>query len=245
MDVQAPVALVTGANRGVGLALARALAGRGWRVMATAREPVKAEALAALASANPQVSIEPLDVTRVESIEALAARHVGEPIDLLFNNAAVLGDRHDVGNRRQQLGGLDQALFVEVMKTNAYGPLKLAERLADNVAASRQKKIVTLSSGLGSLSLMGSMSMFYFYQMSKAALNMGLRALRHDLRPRGITVAILAPGLVKTELLAQSGYTGEALSPEQSAAGLLKLVEGLTPEDPGLPINVDGQVLPW
>lgn len=245
MDDKNPVALITGANRGLGLALVKAFAGHGWRVMATAREPAKATALAEVAAGNPLVSIEPLDVTRMESIEALAQRHRGEPIDLLFNNAAVLGDRHDVGNRRQQLGGLDQALFVQVMKTNVYGPLKLAELLADNVAASGQKKIVTLSSGLGSLSLMGSMSMFYFYQMSKAALNMGLRALRHDLRPRGITVAILAPGLVKTELLAESGYSGEALTPEQSAAGLYQLVAGLTPEDPGLPINVDGQVIPW
>ena len=89
------------------------------------------------------------------------------------------------------------------------------------------------------------MSRFYYYQMSKAALNMGLRALRHDLRPRGITVAILAPGLVKTDLLAESGYTGEALSAAQSAAGLYRLVERLTIDDPGLPINVDGRVIPW
>lgn len=245
MDANSPTVLVSGANRGVGLALVQEFAGHGWNVLAAARSPEAAPELAALARANPRIVPEALDVTSVASMQALAARIRGRPLDLLFNNAAVLGDRHDVGNRRQQLGGLDEALFDRVMKTNVYGPLKLAETLVDNVLASRQKKIVTLSSGLGSLAMMGAMSRFYYYQMSKAALNMGLRALRHDLRPRGITVAILAPGLVKTDLLAESGYTGEALSAAQSAAGLYRLVERLTIDDPGLPINVDGRVIPW
>lgn len=245
MDANSPTVLVSGANRGVGLALVQEFAGHGWNVLASARSPEAAPELAALARANPRIVPEALDVTSVASMQALAARIRGRPLDLLFNNAAVLGDRHDVGNRRQQLGGLDEALFDRVMKTNVYGPLKLAETLVDNVLASRQKKIVTLSSGLGSLAMMGAMSRFYYYQMSKAALNMGLRALRHDLRPRGITVAILAPGLVKTDLLAESGYTGEALSAAQSAAGLYRLVERLTIDDPGLPINVDGRVIPW
>jgi len=245
MDANSPTVLVSGANRGVGLALVQEFAGHGWNVLAAARSPEAAPELAALARANPRIVPEALDVTSVASMQALAARIRGRPLDLLFNNAAVLGDRHDLGNRRQQLGGLDEALFDRVMKTNVYGPLKLAETLVDNVLASRQKKIVTLSSGLGSLAMMGAMSRFYYYQMSKAALNMGLRALRHDLRPRGITVAILAPGLVKTDLLAESGYTGEALSAAQSAAGLYRLVERLTIDDPGLPINVDGRVIPW
>lgn len=245
MNEQDPVVLITGANRGVGLALVKVFAAQGWRVLATARDPARAGDLAELVAGNPKISIEALDVTEVESIAALAARHAGQPIDLLFNNAAVLGDADDEGNQKQKLGGLDQALFTEVMKINAFGPLKLAEALTENIVASTQKKIITLTSGLGSLTMMESMSLFYFYQMSKAALNMGLRALRHDLRPRGVTVGILAPGLVKTQLLAASGYTGEALSPDDSAAGLYKLATTMTIEDAGLPINVDGQVFPW
>ncbi|CAG0933779.1 C-factor [Rhodocyclaceae bacterium] len=237
--------LITGSGRGLGVALVREFASHGWNVLATARRPEAATELAALARANPKIVVETLDVTSVSSMQALAARLRGQPIDVLFNNAALLGDRHDEGNRRQQLGQLDEALFAQVMRTNVFGPLKLSETLLDNVLAGSRRRIVALTSGLGSLAMMGQMSRFYYYQMSKAALNMGFRALRHDLQPRGITVALLAPGMVATDMLAESGYRGEALSPAASAAGLYKLVEALTPADPGLPVNVDGKVIPW
>jgi len=244
-DPSSPTILITGSNRGVGLALVKEFAAQGWNVIATARRPAEAADLNALSAANPKILVEPLDVTSVASMRALAARMNGVPVDVLFNNAAILGDRNDTGNAKQQLGGLDEALFDQVMKTNVYGPLKLSEILAGNVAASQQKKIIGVTSGLGSLTLMGKMSRFYYYQMSKAALNMGFRALRNDLQPRGITVAILAPGMVDTDLLAESGYRGKALSPAESAAGLYKLVQGLTPADPGIPVNVDGKPIPW
>jgi len=244
-DPLSPTILITGSNRGVGLALVKEFAAQGWNVIATARRPAEAADLNALSAANPKILVEPLDVTSVASMRALAARMNGVPVDVLFNNAAILGDRNDTGNAKQQLGGLDEALFDQVMKTNVYGPLKLSEILAGNVAASQQKKIIGVTSGLGSLTLMGKMSRFYYYQMSKAALNMGFRALRNDLQPRGITVAILAPGMVDTDLLAESGYRGKALSPAESAAGLYKLVQGLTPADPGIPVNVDGKPIPW
>lgn len=244
-DPASPTVLVTGANRGIGLALVREFAGHGWNVIAAVRRPAEAGELIALATGDPRVRVESLDVTSVASMRELAARLQGVPLDVLFNNAAILGDRHDTGNTKQKFGGLDEALFDQVMKTNVYGPLKLAECLVPNVAASTRKKIIGMTSGLGSLALMERMSLFYYYQMSKAALNMGMRALRHDLRPRGITVALLAPGMVGTDLLAESGYRGEALAPAQSAAALYRLVEGLTIDDPGVPVNVDGQLIPW
>lgn len=244
-DPASPTVLITGSNRGVGLALAREFAGKGWNVIATCRNPADAGDLNVLARENPKVLVETLDVTSVTSMQALAGRLKGVPLDVLFHNAAILGDRNDTGNLKQQFGGLDQVLFEQVMLTNVYGPLKLSEILVENVAASRQKKIVGVTSGLGSLSLMGKMSRFYYYQMSKAALNMGMRAMRNDLKPRGITVAILAPGMVETDLLRESGYTGKALSPAESAAGLYRLVEAVTPDDPGIPVNVDGKPIPW
>jgi len=102
-----------------------------------------------------------------------------------------------------------------------------------------------MTSGLGSLTLMGRMSRFYYYQMSKAAMNMGMRALRNDLQGRGIIVALLAPGMVETDMLEDSGYSGKALKPAESAAGLYKLVAELTPQDKGVPMNVDGKPIPW
>jgi NAD(P)-dependent dehydrogenase (short-subunit alcohol dehydrogenase family) len=245
VDASSPTILITGSNRGVGLALVKEFAANGWNVLASCRKPAEAAELQALAKANPKIIVEALDVASVASMQSLAAKYQGQPIDVLFNNAAILGDRNDTGNKKQQLGGLDEQLFDQVMKTNVYGSLKLSELLAGNVAASQQKKIVGITSGLGSLTLMGKMSRFYYYQMSKAALNMGFRALRNDLKPRGITVAILAPGMVDTDLLAESGYKGKALSTTESAAGLYKLVQGLTIDDPGIPVNVDGKPIPW
>jgi NAD(P)-dependent dehydrogenase (short-subunit alcohol dehydrogenase family) len=240
-DPASPTILLTGSNRGVGLALAREYAAQGWNVIATCRTPAKAGELQALADANPRVRIEKLDVTDLRQISKLAEKYRGVPVDVLFNNAAWLGEPIS----KQQFGNLDQDMFVEVMKTNVYGPLKLSEAFVDNIAASQQKKIIGITSGLGSLTLMGRMSRFYYYQMSKAAMNMGMRALRNDLRSRGIIVALLAPGMVDTDLLTASGYKGESLSPAESAASLYKLAAALTPEDKGIPVNVDGKPIPW
>lgn len=240
-DPASPTILLTGSNRGVGLALAQEYAAQGWNVIATCRTPAKAKELQALADANPKVSIEKLDVTDVGQISKLAEKYRGVPVDVLFNNAAWLGEPVS----KQQFGNLDQDTFVEVMKTNVYGPLKLSEAFADNIAASQQKKIIGMTSGLGSLTLMGRMSRFYYYQMSKAALNMGMRAMRNDLQGRGIIVALLAPGMVDTDLLVASGYKGESLTPAESAASLYKLVAALTVDDKGIPVNVDGKPIPW
>jgi NAD(P)-dependent dehydrogenase (short-subunit alcohol dehydrogenase family) len=233
LDPASPTILLTGSNRGVGLALAQEYAAKGWNVIATCRTPAKAKELQALAEANPKVIVEKLDVTDVGQIGKLAEKYRGVPVDVLFNNAAWLGE--PVG--KQQLGNLDQAMFVEVMQTNVYGPLKLSEAFADNIAASQQKKIIGMTSGLGSLTLMGRMSRFYYYQMSKAALNMGMRALRNDLQGRGI--------IVDTDLLTASGYRGESLTPAESAASLYALVAGLKSDDKGVPVNVDGKPIPW
>lgn len=240
-DPASPTILLTGSNRGVGLALAEEYAARGWNVIATTRSPDRATDLQALAQKNPKVLIERLDVTDVGQIAALATKYRGVPVDVLFNNAAWLGEPV----KDQQLGNLDQDLFITVMNTNVYGPLKLSEAFADNVAASDQKKIIGMTSGLGSLTLMGQMSRFYYYQMSKAALNMGMRALRSDLRKRGIIVALLAPGMVETDMLEASGFTGKALTPAESAASLYGLVAALTIDDKGIPVNVDGKPIPW
>jgi len=240
-DPASPTILLTGSNRGVGLALAEEYAAKGWNVIATCRTPSKAKELQALAAANPKVLVEQLDVTDLKEISTLAEKYSGVPVDVLFNNAGWLGEPVS----KQQFGNLDEDMFLEVMKTNVYGPLKLSEAFVDNVAASQQKKIIGMTSGLGSLTLMGRMSRFYYYQMSKAALNMGMRAMRNDLQSRGIIVALLAPGMVDTDLLAASGYKGKSLMPAESATSLYALVAGLTLEDKGVPVNVDGKTIPW
>ena len=234
-----PTVLITGSNRGIGLALSRYYAGQNWRVIATCRRPGQAEDLLALAAQHENLSIELLDVTSEEHIGALAQRYADQPIDLLINNAAILGALPE-----QSLGGLDYESFEQTMAVNVFGPLRVSEALSDNVAAAGGK-IVALTSGLGSITLMGRMRGFYFYRISKAALNMSWRALRADLKPRGVAVLLVAPGMVDTRLLHESGYRGPALTPEESAAGMAEIIANASLEDPGVPINVDGKVIPW
>ena len=234
-----PTVLITGSNRGIGLAFAEWYAEQGWNVVATCRRPEQADDLNALAAEHANLSIEPLDVTREDHIRDLADRHAGQPIDLLINNAAVLGPLPE-----QSLGGLDYDRFEQTMAVNVYAPLRLSEALADNVAAAGGK-IVAITSGVASLTLMSRMRGLYFYRMSKSALNMGWRALRTDLKPRGVAVLLVSPGQVDTALLRESGYTGEALTTEESVAGMVEIIADATLDDPGLPINVDGRVLPW
>jgi NAD(P)-dependent dehydrogenase (short-subunit alcohol dehydrogenase family) len=238
-DDAPPTVVITGSSRGIGLAFAEWYAEEGWNVIATCRSPERADDLNALASEYGNLSIELLDVTREDHIRALADRHADQPIDLLINNAAILGPRPE-----QSLGGLDYDRFEQTMAVNVFGPLRISEALADNVEAAGGK-IVAITSGVASLTLMGRMRGLYFYRMSKSALNMGWRALRADLKPRGVAVLLISPGMVDTRLLRESGYTGEALTTEESAAGMAEIIADATLDDPGLPINVDGRVLPW
>ena len=234
-----PTVLITGSNRGIGLAFAEWYAEQGWNVVATCRRPEQADDLNALAAEHANLSVELLDVTREDHIRDLADRYADQPIDLLINNAAVLGPLPE-----QSLGGLDYDRFEQTMAVNVYAPLRLSEALADNVVAAGGN-IVAITSGVASLTLMSRMRGLYFYRMSKSALNMGWRALRTDLKPRGVAVLLVSPGQVDTALLRESGYTGEALTTEESVAGMVEIIADATLDDPGLPINVDGRVLPW
>ncbi len=239
-DADRPTVLITGSNRGIGLGLARHYAADGWNVIATARNPAKAKELQQLADSYPAFHIAALDVTDLDRIQQLADDLDAVTIDVLINNAGVLGDLEG-----QQFGSFDFEQFEWTMAVNVYGPMAMAEAFKDHVAASQQKKIVTLTSGLGSLTLMGRMQGMTYYRISKAGINMGMRAIRASLRAEGVVVALVAPGMVETQLLADSGYRGKALSPAESAAGMAEIIAGLTPDDDGTPTNVDGKTIPW
>jgi NAD(P)-dependent dehydrogenase (short-subunit alcohol dehydrogenase family) len=240
LDADSPTVLITGSNRGIGLAFVKYYAEQGWNVLATCRQPDSADDLKSLQGEYPKVRIEQLDVTDHARIDFLAEKYRGQPIDLLVNNAAILGPLP-----QQKVGGLDFDLFQKVMAINVYGPLKMSEAFADHVAASEQKKIIALSSGLGSISTTGNMPGFYYYRISKTGLNMAMRGLRTDLKDRGIIVALISPGMVGTELLSESGWTGKSLTAEQSVAGMSKIIAALTPEDKGTITNTDGKTIPW
>src|SRR5262252_6057923 len=228
--------LITGTDRGLGLELARQYAAAGWSVIATARDPEHATELRALAGANRKISVDALDVTDHASIAALAAKYAHTPIDVLINNAGVLGD---LG--AQKLGALDHAEFERVMDVNVYGALAVAEAFRDAVAASRQKKIVSITSRSGVISEPGYRGP-YFYRASKIALNMVMRVLADDLRERGVIVALVAPYPTDTEML-RTLIGPEAAAhqarPEDSVAGLIRVIAGLKLDNSATPLLAD------
>ena len=239
-----PVALITGANRGIGLALSTVLAERGWRVMATCRDPEHADELKQLSATHPGVTIDRLDVTDTAALDALAGKYRGQPIDVLINNAGILGDPD-----AQQLGRFDQKTFEDVMRVNAYAPLRVAQAFLENVAASRQKKIITLTSRAGSIGAADEARDNYFYRMSKSASNMSMRLLQNEVRPQGILVGLISPGPVDTQMNRAWRHgappPASLQSPLHSAVAIVRLIEELTPQQAEHAINYDGEQLPW
>jgi NAD(P)-dependent dehydrogenase (short-subunit alcohol dehydrogenase family) len=238
----AGVVLITGSNRGLGLEFARQYAARGWTVIATARHPDGARELRELSARNSRVSIEKLDLLQAADLKALASKYRGRAIDLVINNAGVLGDLD-----AQRPGSLDYSQFEEVMAVNVYGALAVADAFRDNVAASRHKKIVAITSGSGILSRPDVRGP-YFYNASKTALHMVMRILATELRDRGVIVGIVAPGVANTDMRrAVIGAAAAAREPSaaEAVAAMMNVIDGLTPQTSGVPLNVDGSRLPW
>lgn len=234
-----PVVLITGANRGLGLEFVRQYAERGWDVIATYRELAAATDLAALAAEQPHIRLEQLDVIEPEEIKALAARLSRQPIDLLLNNAGWLGD-----TRKQAFDELDYATFEEVLRVNTYAPLAMARAFLPQILAGQEKKIVVITSGLSSLANTSRFGNLYFYRISKAGVNMAMRTLQAELRSQGVKVGILAPGMVDTRLLRQSGYEGPGvIQAPQSVRAVIGHIDRLN-QDAEL-ILYTGDKLPW
>jgi NAD(P)-dependent dehydrogenase (short-subunit alcohol dehydrogenase family) len=241
-SARAETVLITGSNRGIGLEFVKQYAARGWTVIATARAPEAATELKALAAAHAGIRVEKLDVVDVAGIRALAAKYAGTPIDVLVNNAGVLGALD-----KQELGSFDFDEFQNVMGVNTYGPLAVSDAFHAHVAASRQKKIVAITSGSGQISVpVGGGS--YFYKASKIGLNMVFRALASDLAAEGIIVTMIAPGSVNTDMRRASvGVEAAArdLPVNVSVAAMIKTIDGLSRAESGHALNYDGRVIAW
>ena len=225
--------LVTGANRGIGLELARQYLESGWSVIATAREPEKATELKALGGGGKPLLVEALDVTDAKSVAALTERLKERPIDLLVNNAGVAS----IGNR---IGDVKPDEFAHVLAVNTIGPLRVTQALLKNLRAGKGKTVVSITSVLGSIEANGGGG-FYGYRESKAALNMLTRSLAAELRRDGFICIVMHPGWVQTDM----GGPNAQLTPEQSVTGIRGVIAKLKPEDSGKFWAHDGTNLPW
>jgi NAD(P)-dependent dehydrogenase (short-subunit alcohol dehydrogenase family) len=236
---EAGTALVTGANRGMGLEFVRQLAADGWTVIATARKPEEATALQAMAKADRDILIETLDVSDLPAIDALAAKYKDRPIDLLVNNAGTTGRP-----QTQNFGTIDYATFDDVMQSNVRGPLKMTEAFTANLAASRLKKVLVVSSSEGSIGQVNS-SRQVFYRGSKAAVNMIMKNISYPLKEKGIAVALINPGPVDTDMMAAARGRIPLRSPELAVKEMRAIVDKMTLAETGTFWNFDGKVLPW
>jgi NAD(P)-dependent dehydrogenase (short-subunit alcohol dehydrogenase family) len=229
-----PTVLITGANRGIGLALARGYAAEGWRVYACCRHPDKAKDLKALKEASGErVAIHRLDVTDGLKVANLARELAEEAIDVLINNAGV-------GGPCGGFGETDYDRWQPVLAVNTFAPLRMAERFVEQVARGERKLIVNISSKMGSIAANVS-SDSIIYRASKAALNQVSKCLSVALAPRGITVILFHPGWVSTDM----GGSEAPVTPEDSAAGIRAVIARATPADNGRFFNYDGEELPW
>jgi len=217
------LAMITGANRGIGLELTRQLLGR------------RVEVIAACRASSPELDAsgaEPItgvDVANDDSVAKLAAAVGDRSIDLLVNNAGIL--------TRESLDDLDFDRIRQQFEINSLGPLRVTKALLANLSSGSLVAIVT--SLMGSMTDNGSGGR-YGYRMSKAAINAAGVSLSHDLRERGIGVLLLHPGMVATEMTERRG-----VPVEQAASGLLERIDAFTAEQSGTFWHADGRPLPW
>lgn len=228
-------ALVTGANRGIGLELVRQLLRRGDAVDAVSREPDRARELRSLrVEHGHRLQLYACDVASDTSVRALARARGLTALDLLINNAGLMGT--SAGLERQQPSEL-----LQVFDVNAVGSFRMAQALLPALQAGAGKKVVHVSSTMGSIS--GNRSGgYYAYRMSKAALNMLSTTLAEELRKHDILSVAINPGWVQTEM----GGHGAPVRVEDSAAGLLRVIDRLTLQDSGKFLDyLEGAEIPW
>jgi len=227
-----PTALVTGANRGLGLEFTRQYLADGWKVIACCRNPDQAGELRALD--NGLLTVLALDVARSDQIAGLAQNLDGRPIDVLINNAGVSGPR------MSEEGYGEPEPWLDVMRVNVIAPFELTQALLDNLRAGDQKKIATITSKMGSMAdNTGGGSVVY--RSSKAGLNAVLKSLSIDLAEEGMVVLILHPGWVLTDM----GGPDAWIDAEKSISGMRAIIEHATPEHAGRFLAYDGAEIPW
>jgi NAD(P)-dependent dehydrogenase (short-subunit alcohol dehydrogenase family) len=227
--------LVTGANRGLGLEFARQYAKEGWAVIASYRDPNRAQSLMELQKEFPQaIYLCQLDTSNEEELHNLSKKLSDISIDVLINNAGKYGPS---GNN---LSNTNPKEWLEIFLTNSIAPLLVTRAFMEQVQKSQQKKIIMISSSMGSIADNTSGGA-YIYRSSKTALNSVTKSLAIDLNDKGITVVALHPGWVKTDM----GGPNALIEAKDSIFNLRKLIDSLTLKDSGQFFDYKGMALLW
>lgn len=233
MDLSTVV--ITGANRGIGFELTKNFLKAGqWKIIACCRNPDSAQDLQKLVQdADNTIEVYKLNVTDDNSVKEFVQKLDGHKVDVLLNNAGV------EGGSRQSAFDMDYDAWLDTFKVNTMAPLRMAQGLIDNLKLSDQPKIVTISSQSGAFSYKSRGK--YAYRSSKAAVNKVMQVLALDLEEDGIIVSILHPGWVQTDM----GGEEADISPQESAAGLFKVILSLKKTDSGRFLKWTGEEHPW
>jgi NAD(P)-dependent dehydrogenase (short-subunit alcohol dehydrogenase family) len=226
--------LVTGSNRGIGLEFVRKLAAREYRVLATCRDPDSAPELNTLCASHSNLELFPLELSDQASMEALAHNLRGQPIDMLINNAGIYGDKD------ASFGNVGGEQWMQVLQVNTIAPLLLTQLLIDNFRQGVDRKLLYISSKVGSIADNQSGSS-YQYRSSKSALNQVVKSLSVDLAQENFIVVSLHPGWVLTDM----GGPNALIDVETSVNGMLGVIDNLSSNESGGFFNYDGSVIPW
>ena len=239
-DNENPTVFITGSNRNIGLEFVKQFSENNWNVIATARNPEAAKELQIIAAEQDNVVIEQLDVTDHEQIESLAEKYTDQPIDILLSNAA-LTPRYKSAFKK--IKGVDFDIARSSFEINVLGPLKLIQSFMPNVEKSQGKKIIALSSKIGSFSERPKIPFMYSYSISKAALNSLLYSLSFESKRKNIVVVAISPGMVNTT---PGMKLPGAIETEESVTKMMQVIDDLTMADNGHFIDYeDGRRLAW
>ena len=223
--------MITGANRGIGFELVRQYAADGARVFACCRNPQSADVLQSIAAkSGGRITIHQLDVIDPAEIAALEQELGSTPIDILINSAGISDGRET---------GVDYDIWEKVFRVNSIAPYRMSTAFCANIAASTEKKLATISSHLGSIA--DNTGGRTAYRASKAAVNQVMKGLACEYRVYGITVVILHPGWVRTDM----GGPQAPVSPVDSARGLKRIIAAASLQNTGKFVDYQGKELPW
>jgi len=220
--------LITGAARGLGLDFTRQYAAKGWKIHACARNHDGLKGIAG------DIHPHNLEVTDYDAVTSLAKELSAEAIDVLICNAGIGGERGSA-----PLGAVDPAAWRQIFEVNTLAPLMMAQAFVEHVARSTERKLIAISSILGSIA--NNTGSRYIYRASKTALNMEWNCLARDLAPRGIICVALHPGWVQTDM----GGSTATLTIEQSVPPMVQTIAALKPSDNGRFLQYDGTELAW
>jgi len=233
--------LITGGNRGLGLEFVKQYSQLGYKIIVTCRNPNEAKELNTLKeNSKTDIKIHTLDVTNHEEIDLLSKSLSNKPIDIIINNAGIIGPFPIFEHiEKQRFTTMDYTVWEKVLRTNLFGPVKISESFLENIKNGQEKKIIFISSTVGSIN--EGKESAYAYATSKTALNKAISLMAENLKNENIHVLALCPGYVKTRMNAG----GANLETDESIKGMIKQIDSLDESNTGTFIRFNGELITW